>query len=829
MTDTEVKINGRSAGEIHQGVFYQFDYNISDILLFGDENLLEVAVSKHSANESINETERKCDYWIFGGIFRPVYLAVKPREHIERVEIDAKADGTFRLNAFVQNIEEANQAEIRIRTLNGKTIGSPFTKKIQKETNLVLFNEKLTGIKTLSPEYPNLYVAEIILKNSDKIIHKETEHFGFRTVEIRERDGIYVNGVKIKFNGINHHSFWPSSGKTTSKKISIDDVNLIKDMNMNAVRMSHYPPDKHFLDVCDSLGLFVHDELAGWQTAYDTEVGEKLVREIIYRDMNHPSVVIWDNENEGGENTELYHLFDELDFQKRPLIHPYQIFRKSDTDHYQEYNYGTGRHLHGNKVVFPTEFLHGLYDGGHGAGLEDYWRQMWDNPISVGGFLLDFSDQAVVRTDIGGVLDIDGNHGADGILGPYREKESSFYAVKEIWSPMYFEKRFITPEFNGELTVENRFHYTNLKDCNFSYRLVTLPVTGQQSETLDYEAEIAVLDILPGCKGVLKLKKSENFSESDVLYITATDPSGREIYTWSWPITSPKEVAERSIPQVQNDRLSISENKQLLTLTNDTVKLSWDKSTGLLHSVENLKGKISFDSGPVLIEGETAFDSLIYYQKDKNVIVEAIHSGAMRLGKWAFFPNGWLKLEVKYAPPYKTEFMGISFNSPESYVKSVRWLGFGPYRVWKNRMTGGRFNVWEKEYNNTVTGESGYIYPEFKGYHKNFYWATIQPTEQDFDILTESEDIFLRLFTPEPPGFHPSRVSPPFPVGDISFKQGINTVGTKIFKAEQLGPMSQKNIFSNRWGDYTKDVELYFNYTGNQFNTAKNEEEYQAN
>jgi hypothetical protein len=85
------------------------------------------------------------------------------------------------------------------------------------------------------------------------------------------------------------------------------------------------------------------------------------------------------------------------------------------------------------------------------------------------------------------------------------------------------------------------------------------------------------------------------------------------------------------------------------------------------------------------------------------------------------------------------------------------------------------------------------------------------------------------LFTPEPPGFHPSRVSPPFPVGDISFKQGINTVGTKIFKAEQLGPMSQKNIFSNRWGDYTKDVELYFNYTGNQFNTAKNEEEYQAN
>lgn len=73
--------------------------------------------------------------------------------------------------------------------------------------------------------------------------------------------------------GVNRHTIWPESGRSTSKRISIMDVNLIKDMNMNAVRF-HYPPDNHFLQACDSLGLFVLDELAGWQNPYDTSTGK---------------------------------------------------------------------------------------------------------------------------------------------------------------------------------------------------------------------------------------------------------------------------------------------------------------------------------------------------------------------------------------------------------------------------------------------------------------------------------------------------------------------------------------------------------------------------
>jgi len=470
MTDTEVKINGKSAGPQHQGAFYRFGYDISKLLKYGRDNLLEVTVSKHSRNESVNDAERRADYWIFGGIFRPVYLEIKPSESIERIAIDASDNGNLFADIFLNNPEKANRLEVALFDLKGRVIQNPILMNIKKGIKEQEIHIKFGDVLSWSPESPDLYLLSIKLMKDDQILHQIGERIGFRTVEIRERDGVYVNGVKIRFKGVCRHSFWPETGRTTSKSMSIQDVLLMKEMNMNAVRMSHYPPDPHFLDVCDSLGLFVLDELAGWQAAYDTEVGKKLVKEMVIRDVNHPSVVIWDNGNEGGWNTDLDDEFIKYDPQKREVIHPYEKFRKTDTNHYIDYNYGTHDSFNGSHIFFPTEFLHGLYDGGLGAGLEDYWNLMLERPRAAGGFLWVFADEAVVRTDLNGMLDADGNHAPDGILGPHREKEGSFYAIKEIWSPVYFEDVLIHEDFDGRLNVENRFHYTSLDKCTFQYR-----------------------------------------------------------------------------------------------------------------------------------------------------------------------------------------------------------------------------------------------------------------------------------------------------------------------------------------------------------------------
>ncbi|MEL7587135.1 MAG: glycoside hydrolase family 2 TIM barrel-domain containing protein [Prolixibacteraceae bacterium] len=814
MTDTEVLINGKPAGEIHQGGFYRFSYDISALLNYTRENLLEVNVSKHSANQSVNDAERRGDFWTFGGIYRPVYLQALPSEHIERLAVDARAEGDLKIDIYLSDILRANRVQAQIKSLSGKPVGTPFSIKVPSAGESLRLESKITGIKTWNPEDPNLYLLELCLYNGERLVHQVEERIGFRTVEIRERDGIYVNGVKIRFKGINRHSFWPTTGRTTNKQISIDDVNLIKDMNMNAVRMSHYPPDAHFLDVCDSLGLFVLDELTGWQRAYDTEAGSKLARELIVRDLNHPSIVMWDNGNEGGWNTELDHWFDELDPQKRPLIHPYQVFRQTDTDHYMEYNYGTGVHQNGTRVVFPTEFLHGLYDGGHGAGLEDYWNQMWNNPISAGGFLWDFSDQAIVRTDEEGKPDTHGNHGADGILGPYREKEASFFTVKEIWSPVWFEKRFITPGFDGQFAVENRFHYTNLSACRFRYQLVSLPGPGGKNRSINHESAIPSPDLAPGAEGILRLSLPADFMKSDVLYISATDPSGREICSWSWPVSLPEKTAEKVIPEHGEGTIRVEDNEKSLTLGTGQVVISWDKTTGVLGAVRNSKGPVSLNQGPVLAEGTATFKAFRHYREGSRYIIEAEHEGDIKKLRWTFFPDGWLKMEISYTPPGQSDFMGISFSYPENLVKGMQWMGSGPYRVWKNRIRGNLLDVWEKAYNNTVTGESG-VYPEFKGYHRDFYWVTVRSAEQDFDIVTATEGIFLRMLTPaSPAGLNAPRISPPFPKGDISFLHGINPIGTKIWNPERLGPMSQKNAFSNRRKEYTKDITLYFNFSG---------------
>ena len=117
---------------------------------------------------------------------------------------------------------------------------------------------KVANVKTWTAESPNMYNATFtLLDNAGKTIHTEYQKFGFRTIEVRESDGLYINGVKVLVRGVNRHSFRPETGRTLSKEKNIEDVELIKSMNMNAVRLSHYPADPEFLQACDSLGLYV--------------------------------------------------------------------------------------------------------------------------------------------------------------------------------------------------------------------------------------------------------------------------------------------------------------------------------------------------------------------------------------------------------------------------------------------------------------------------------------------------------------------------------------------------------------------------------------------
>ncbi|HEY4324859.1 MAG TPA: glycoside hydrolase family 2 TIM barrel-domain containing protein [Mucilaginibacter sp.] len=823
MTDSEVKINGEPAGPIHQGSFYRFKYNITKLLHYGEENLLEVTVSKYSANPSVNAAERKGDFWVFGGIFRPVFLEAFPSTHINHLAVDAKADGSFRARLKLSNIKSAATINGEFYTLNGQKTGVPFSTQIKPGDSSVLIKTHFNAPKLWSPEFPNLYKVIFTLNINGKPVHLVNQRFGFRTVELREHDGIYVNNVKIKFRGVNRHSFWPTTGRALNKDISIADVKMIKDMNMNAVRMSHYPPDDHFLDACDSLGLFVLDELTGWHHAYDTQVGSKLAKEMIEKDVNHPSIAIWDNGNEGGFNFDLDHWFDELDIQKRPLIHPWAIFRGTNTQHYINYDYGTNTGMHGHDVFFPTEFLHGLYDGGAGAGLDDFWEQMWHTPISAGGFIWVFADEAVVRTDKNGLLDSDGDHGPDGIVGPYHEKEGSYYTIKEIWCPVHLEPKEITAAFDGRLRLENRFAFTNLKQCTFNYRLARLDNPNQKSLAASLTGAINPPDVQPAQFGDLQLHLPESWKTYDVLYVTAFDPHKRELFTWSWPISSHDVITKRMVVLNGSDKPVIQETDSLYKVTVKNIELEFSRNSGMLKKVKNAKGTIPLTNGPVLVEGQSqsGFQKLTNRYDGDKLIIEAEFGKktAEQELKWTIYPSGWVQLDVKYWPLGEdADLLGVSFSYPEKEVKGITYMGNGPYRVWKNRLKGTTLNVWDKAYNNTITGEDStkLSYPEFKGYYSELYWMKLQTKEQPITIVCNSRDVFMRLFTPTYPK-KTYNVAPAFPQGDISFMHGITPIGTKSQKPEKLGASGGKNQYFN----YDKNIEdalslnLYFDFSGN--------------
>jgi len=824
MTDTKVMINGQQAGDIHQGAFYRFKYDITKLLKFGQPNLLEVTVSKYSANASVNASERKGDFWVFGGIFRPVFLEAFPRQHISHVAVNGKADGSFEAQLDLANIRNIDAVTGQFYTISGKKAGIPFSAKIKPGDTSVLITTHLSAPKLWSPEFPDLYNVVFTLTSNGRAVHTVQQRFGFRTVELRLHDGIYVNNVKIKFKGVNHHSFWPTTGRATSKAISIADVKLIKDMNMNAVRMSHYPPDDHFLDVCDSLGLFVLDELTGWHHAYDTQVGSKLAKEMIGRDVNHPSIVIWDNGNEGGFNFNLDHWFDDLDIQKRPLIHPWAIFRGTNTQHYINYDYGLNTDLHGHDVAFPTEFLHGIYDGGAGAGLDDFWEEMWHTPISAGGFIWVFADEAVVRTDKNGLLDSDGDHGPDGILGPYHEKEGSFYTIKEVWCPVHLEPKEITPQFDGKLRLENRYFYTNLKQCTFTYKLAKLSNPYQQKKAVAQTGTIASPDVPPGQYGNLLLHLPADWKNYDVLYITAYDPYKNELFTWSWPVSSHNAITKLMVVKSGSNKPVIVETDSLYKVSANGIRLEFNRNNGILKKVENAKGEIPFNNGPILAEGQdkSGFQKLRNYYKADTLVIEADFAPKTTEAqlRWMIYPSGLVRLDVKYWPTGEEgKLLGASFSYPEKDVQGVNYMGDGPYRVWKNRLKGVTLNVWDKVYNNTITGEDStkLIYPEFKGYYSNLYWMKIKTTGQPITIICDSRDVFMRLFTPKYPKLtYGNNIAPDFPSGDISFMHGITPIGTKSQKPERLGPSGAINQYFN----YDKHIEdalsliLYFDFSG---------------
>jgi hypothetical protein len=817
MTDTLVKINGKQVGPVHQGGFYRFKYEITPFIKLGEKNLLEVDVAKHSANASVNKAERTADFWVFGGIYRPVYLEVTPKTFIERVAINALADGKFTAEAFVNGDEISAEmtVEAQIQTLDGKPVGDWFSQPAVAKTNL---STSINEPATWSAEKPNLYQVQVRFKRGVQVVHSVTQRFGFRTIEVRPGDGIYVNGQRIILKGVNRHSTWPDSGRCLSEKVHRLDIETIKDMNMNAVRMSHYPPDQEFLDLCDELGLYVLDELAGWHWHYDTATGRKLVESLVTRDVNHPSVIFWDNGNEGGFNVALDEVFGQFDPQGRKVLHAWEAFNFINTAHYLEYDrakvaskgaptrhgptevYQEWEDLNDpNKYIYmPTEMLHGLYDGGSGAGLAEYWSMMKESPVLGGAFLWVLFDEGIKRLD--GTIDLAANQAPDGIVGPYREREASFYAVKQLWSPIQ-----ITRNDDNTLTIKNEYSFTNARECQLTWQLRKLrhPHETESGFTVAAEKKMPLPGIGAGESGDLKLALPR--IAADVLAIRVDDPKGRELWTWTWPVY--EFVASEFVSTLMaHTKPTVDDKDNNITVTAGDLKVAIDKSNGLLNEVVRGPQKFALDNGPIATPGESTLKNIQHKKYSDNIVVSATYNGALQEVEWTIHADGWVDCRYTYTAEGEQDYLGVTFDYPEENVRGKKWLGDGPFRVWKNRRHGVSLNVWENKYNDTITGYSGWEYPEFKGCFSDVEWMQLDTTEGPITIVPSSE--FVQVLAPKfPPRELEGETKVNLPICGLGFLDAIPAVGSKFKTAATTGPNGQPNVGK---GTYHGSVRFYF-------------------
>ncbi|MCH6256947.1 hypothetical protein MLD52_10340 [Puniceicoccaceae bacterium K14] len=808
MTDAAARVNGKSAGAVHQGSFYRFGYDISELLTYGEGNVLEVDISKVSENKSLEIGERKADYWVFGGIYRPVYLEILPAEYIERLAIDAKGDGALESWVFLSEIQESDRIVAHVETLAGKRISKPFEANIESGGKVVLKGQVDSPLQWTA-ETPNLYRLRVQLYRGDEVCHEVTERFGFRTIEFRKGDGFYINGSRIVFKGVNRHSFRPEHGRALDVSDCLEDALAIKNMNANAVRCAHYPPRKEFLDYCDEVGLYVMNEFCTWQKpSIDTEVAEKLVRELVIRDVNHPSVFAWANGNEGGWNTEVDDDFALHDPQGRLVVHPWALFRGLNTDHYEPYASHV-KLLEGPDVFLPTEFLHGLYDGGHGAGLADYWEAVKTSPYGAGGFLWCWGDEGLVRTDEGGKIDTYGNYAPDGIVGPHGQREASYYTIRSIWSPV----RVTDIDFSGDvhLYLENDYDIVSLDSHTFGWRLVDYPFLDapKQGETRVIASGSGGCSITAGESAWIKLGLPSGHEECDALEFSIRDFNGMEIYTKTWPLRDYSSKAWKD----SAERVRHSRDGALLRFESGEASIAFSAESGWISEMVVNGHPISFRNGPTVVysgreSGDSDSTSAQVRVRRSEVGYEIDVERMTSRFTWKVLPGGVVDLEYEFdLPEGEYQYYGVGFDLAEKTVVSKQWLGAGPTRVWSNRMIGPEYGYWENEYNDGVPGFRWDL-PAFKGVFRDVEWMKLNLSQGVTLALEPLEGPgLLGVLRPEN-GPEARRAVFDYPVeGGLFVFHRAPAIGTKFNTPDQLGPESQSE---ERGGTVSGSVRFRF-------------------
>lgn len=490
------------------------EFNISKYLKPG-KNLIAMQVMRWCDGSYFEDQ----DFWRFTGIAREVYLYARPKLHAADI----------RLNAALENNYQDGVLNYKVSLKGGKTdVAITLCDKDGKQIAQATGAQgviKVPKVNAWTAETPYLYKAYITLKNKQGVAEVIPQKVGFRNVEIKNAQ-LLVNGQPVLVKGADRHEMDPDGGYVVSLERMIQDIKIMKQLNINAVRTSHYPCDPRWYDLCDEYGIYITAEAnleshgMGYEEKSLAKFPEYIVPHIERNEgnvkplINHPSVIVWSLGNESGYGVNFEKAYDWV--KACDTTRPAQYERggyDSKTDIYCPMYIGYEESesyckSNGTKPYIQCEYAHAM--GNSEGGFKEYWDLIRKYPKYQGGYIWDFVDQGLrdkspvtgkeiftYGGDYGRYPASDYNFNCNGIIAPNRRLNPHAYEIQYVLQNVWI-KDFDAE--NGSFNVYNENFFKNIDDLSLT---ATLFANGVKLTTV----------AIPDTKGIApqatKLVKSE--------------------------------------------------------------------------------------------------------------------------------------------------------------------------------------------------------------------------------------------------------------------------------------------------------------------------------
>lgn len=574
------------------------------------------------------------DFWRISGIERDVFLYSQPKAALKDFRVtstldDTYKDGIFKLGADLRNNGSAasNMALVyELLDAKGNVVatGEKTADIAAGETRTVSFDQTLPGVKTWTSEAPNLYKLVMTVKENGKVNEIIPFNVGFRRIEIKPIEQLagngkpyvclFINGQPLKLKGVNIHEHNPATGHYMTEELMRKDFELMKQHNLNTVRLCHYPQDRRFYELCDEYGLYVYDEanIESHGMYYDLKKGGTLGNNpewlkahmdrtinMFERNKNYPSLTFWSLGNEAGNGYNFYQTYlwlkdADKNIMERPVNYERAQWEWNSDMYVPQYPGAQWLEAMGkrgsDRPIAPSEYSHAM--GNSNGNLWDQWKAIYKYPNLQGGYIWDWVDQGIDAVDengrhfwtYGGDYGVntpnDGNFCCNGIVSPDRTPHPAMAEVKYVHQNVAFEP--VDPA-NGKFLVKNRFYFTNLQKYMISYTIKANGKTvkgGKMSVNVEPQGSKEITIPVSGLK-------SKPGTEYFIYFnVTTTEPEplipvGHEIAYEQFRL--PVEPSERTFA-TGGPTLKVSAEGNELSASSSKVSFVFDKKTGLVSS-----------------------------------------------------------------------------------------------------------------------------------------------------------------------------------------------------------------------------------------------------